>query len=400
MIAEKIPFKELFSLPPKNGLTKPSAIRGIGIKFVNMGELFANDRIGDIVMQLAPVSEKERSFACLEKHDLLFARQSIVLAGAGKCSIIHDLIEETTYDSHIIRVRLNKTKANPYYYFYYFASSQSPMKSIVTQGVQAGIKGSDLQELLVDCPPIDEQNRIADLLSAYDNLIENNKRRIELLEESARLLYKEWFVNLRFPGHEHVKKDAQGVPEGWLRQRLNEFCPDFRDTVDPKEIHRDTPYIGLEHMPRRRVTLSEWGSAEDVTSTKLAYKTNDILFGKIRPYFHKVGFCLNDGVTSSDSIVLKPRKGYFAFSLLTVSSDWFVAIVSKTAKEGSKMPRADWKLMANHNVIVPSASLLKSFSDAIEPICLQLKNLSWQNRKLKQARDLLLPKLISGEIAV
>jgi type I restriction enzyme, S subunit len=136
-------------------------------------------------------------------------------------------------------------------------------------------------------------------------------------------------------------------------------------------------------------------------STKLRYRERDILFGKIRPYFHKVGFALTDGVTSSDAIVLRPIEPlYYSFSLLTVSSDWFVTIVSKTAKEGSKMPRNDWKLMEKHNIALPPHRLLDSLNETVQPMLDQLRILALQNQKMRAARDLLLPRLMSGEIEV
>lgn len=143
-----------------------------------------------------------------------------------------------------------------------------------------------------------------------------------------------------------------------------------------------------------------WSAADNLRA-KLRYLAGDILFGKIRPYFHKVGFALSDGVTSSDAIVLRPSAPiFYSFSLLTVSSDWFVTIVSKTAKEGSKMPRADWNLMEKHPLAIPPHSLLESLNDTVRPILDQLRNLALQNQKLRAARDLLLPRLMSGEIEV
>ena len=139
------------------------------------------------------------------------------LRAAGKCSIVMEVSLLTVFESHLIRVRLDKTLALPMFYYYYFKSPLSPMKSIVSQCAQAGIRGSDLQELQVILPPLEEQRRIVDVLSAYDNLIENNQKQIKLLEEAAQRLYKEWFVDLRFPGHENTKI-VDGVPEGgeWL----------------------------------------------------------------------------------------------------------------------------------------------------------------------------------------
>jgi type I restriction enzyme S subunit len=249
-------------------------------------------------------------------------------------------------------------------------------------------------------PEPKEQRRIADMLAAYDDSIEDNRQRMALLEQAARLLYQEWFVRLRFPGHEHTHI-TKGVPTGWRAFPLRDICPDLREAASPADLETDTPYIGLEHMPRRSITLNEWGRAEEVTSTKLRYRAGDILFGKIRPYFHKVGIALTDGVTSSDAIVLRPSADIFhSFALLTVSCDWFVTVVSKTAKEGSKMPRADWKLMEQQAVVVPSSGILAALNETVAPILEQLRTLSFANQKLRAARDLLLPRLMSGEIAV
>lgn len=114
-------FGNLYAIPSRNGLTKPRSVRGDGIKFVNMGELFENERIGNIEMDRVPVSKTEMRDALLQKDDLLFARQSFVREGAGKCSIITEVEEPTTFDSHLIRVRLNRSIANPSFYRYYLA---------------------------------------------------------------------------------------------------------------------------------------------------------------------------------------------------------------------------------------------------------------------------------------
>jgi len=240
--------------------------------------------------------------------------------------------------------------------------------------------------------------RIVDLISSYDDLIENNRRRIQLLEESARLLYKEWFVRLRFPGHEHVKI-TDGVPSGWNSVPLEDLCFQVKNTVKPQDVEEGTNYIGLEHIPRRSITLSEWDTADKVTSNKFSYKKGDLIFGKIRPYFHKVGFTLTDGIASSDAIVIRPLKDEFYFYLLAlISSDYFVSLASKTVKEGSKMPRADWNFLLKQSFILPSDSLLEVFSDYLDSIVRQLEVLALQNKNLATSRDILLPRLMNGEL--
>ena len=285
--------------------------------------------------------------------------------------------------------------------YIYYRLLSSPLRSyaggaaqpLLTQTILRGVKLQVVKEASV-------QKQIASILTAYDDLIENNRRRIQLLEQAARLLYKEWFVHLRFSGHEHVKiKD--GVPEGWKRKTLGDLCEEVRESVSPEALEPDTTYIGLEHMPRRSITLNEWGKAEQVTSSKHRFREGEILFGKIRPYFHKVGIALVDGIASSDAIVIRPMEDKLReFVLLTVSSDGFVALTSQTMKEGSKMQRADWKQMQQHIVPLPPDGLLSTFNSVIEFIVKQLKSLSFANQNLIAARDLLLPRLMNGEVAV
>ena len=251
-----------------------------------------------------------------------------------------------------------------------------------------------------NCPTLENQHRIASILSTYDDLIENNQRRIQLLEQSAQLLYKEWFVHLRFPGHEHVTI-TNGVPEGWIKKPLSTLCTDIRKSIHPKALSPDVPYIGLEHIPRHSITLDSWGKAADVNSNKFRFSKGDILFGKIRPYFHKVGFALVDGITSSDAIVIRPTEDRLYFYVLSLlASNEFVALASKTVREGSKMPRADWKFLLKSEFKVPSMALLDFFNETMNPICNQLRTLALHNRKLAHSRDLLLSRLMNGEISI
>jgi len=192
------PFKELFEIPLRNGLTKPKAVRGVGTKMVNMGELFANPRIINISMDRVPLSVAERNSSLLVTGDLLFARQSLVLAGAGKCSIFVDDEEDVCFESHIIRCRLNNDLANPHYYFYFFGSSvgRKLLESIVEQGAGAsGIRGSDLAELQVPWIDPQVQRAVVKILQSLDDKIDLNRRINQTLEAMVQTIFKSWFVN-------------------------------------------------------------------------------------------------------------------------------------------------------------------------------------------------------------
>jgi type I restriction enzyme S subunit len=288
-------------------------------------------------------------------------------------------------------------------FFYYYMEQREVVQWLEQHSVgttMMNLSTTIIAELPVKYPLLADQERIAAILSAYDDLIENNRRRMALLEVAARQLYSEWFVRLRFPGHEHTRIN-KGVPEGWERKTLGDLCEEIREVVEPATVSPDTPYIGLEHMPRRSISLCEWGFAEEVTSSKHRFCEDEILFGKIRPYFHKVGIAFVDGIASSDAIIIRPvNTKVRGLALMIMSSDPFVAVTAQTMREGSKMPRADWKQMQQYVAPLPPEGLLASFESTILTIIEQLKALTFANKRLQAARALLLPRLMSGEIAV
>jgi len=291
-------------------------------------------------------------------------------------------------------------------FFGYFTRSefgQNLLLSATTGAAQGVINTHSVAALPVPVPPLDEQRRIASILSAYDDLIENNTRRIAILEEMARRIYEEWFVHFRFPGHERarmVDSELGPVPEGWTIEPLNNLVDDVREAVDPESLDPDSPYVGLEHLPRRSIALSEWGEAGAVQSTKLRFREGDILFGKIRPYFHKVAVAPIAGVASSDAIIIRPKQAScFALALSAVSSDAFIAHATQTSN-GTKMPRANWNVLRNYPVVLPIDHLKSRFDEFVNNSVATIKNFVRQNRNLRITRDLLLPKLISGELDV
>jgi len=258
-------------------------------------------------------------------------------------------------------------------------------------------------EFPISLPPITVQRRISAILSVYDDLIENNTRRIEILEEMARRLYEEWFVHFRFPGHEEVKfKESElgRIPDGWEIVQLGEIVHEVKGTISPSRVDPDTPYVGLEHIPRRSITLKDWSTAGTVESSKLPFRKGDILFGKIRPYFHKVSVAPVDGICSSDTILLRAKQEeHFGLALCCASSDEFVDHATQTSN-GTKMPRANWKVLSQYPLLLPSVELLNTFNSFVSDIVSQCRTLVFKNANLRAQRDLLLPKLVSGEIDV
>jgi type I restriction enzyme S subunit len=382
---EQLAFEDMYEIPSKNGLTRPAIVRGAGYKMINMGELFANEKIGSIPMELVPMNQTELRNMLVEPGDLLFARQSLVLSGAGKCSLVKEVSEPTTFESHIIRVRLKKDLANPEFYFYYFKSPLSPVKSIVTQGVQAGIRGNDLKRLEIHNPPLDVQNKICNILTKYDDLIENNKRRIALLEESARLLYREWFVHFRFPGHEHVKI-IDGLPEGWNKKKY----VDILGKVKKKGKAKKEEYQPVGLFPCIDQSKDFIGGYVDDTELVFSAPLPVLIFGDHTRIIKFIDFPFVQGADGTQ--ILIPKNDDITpvfFYFLTQSIDLANAFYAR-----------HFKFLKATEIILPTNSLIKQFERSVEVNMKQIKTLREMNIKLEKARDILLPRLMNGDLAV
>jgi len=169
---------------------------------------------------------------------------------------------------------------------------------------------------------------------------------------------------------------------------------------NPNRLDPDTPYIALEHMPKRCIALFEWGISNGLESTKFQFRKGEILFGKLRPYFHKVGVAPIDGVCSTDIVVVSPKEAvWFAFVLEVVSSDEFVEYTN-AGSTGTKMPRTSWTDMSRYELIRPPRPIAALFTDLIRPSVERIITSIHESRTLAALHDALLPKLISGEIRV
>ena len=394
-------FSELYAVPSRNGLNRPSRVRGEGCKMVNMGELFANDRIGDIAMERVPMTDNELEQCALAEGDLLFARQSLVLEGAGKCSYVLEVPEPTTFESHLIRVRLDRNKADPLFYYYLFSSPYSGISTIVQQCAQAGIRGSELGNLEVIYPKPEAQRGIAATLGAYDDLIENNRRRMELLEQSARMLYQEWFVSLRFPGYEHTRVTNK-TPFGWEKKTAYEAM-DIMSGGTPKTSDTDYWDGEIPFYTPKDASPGVWAAGCERTITEAGLQNcNSRLFQKGTVFISARGTVgkLNMAqcpMAMSQSCYALLGKNHlsqtFLFSAMQAAIDElrqqaggavFDAIIIDTFK---RIP-----------FLIPEPKIINLFDEEIGTIFKQLENLTIQNQKLRVVRDLLLPRLMTGEI--
>ncbi|WP_232756772.1 restriction endonuclease subunit S [Thauera phenolivorans] len=377
-----------------------------------MGEIFGHDRIGCISMERVQLSHAEIERFSVRPLDLMFARQSMVAEGAGKCSLVTAVDEVTCFESHLIRVRLDQREADPEFFYLYFKSrlGRSKIEAIVTGAAQKGIRGSELQELTVDCPPLESQRRIASILSAYDDLIENNTRRIAILEEMARRIYEEWFVRFRFPGYEPVKmveSELGLIPEGW---RVQTVAQTFQilgggtpSKAEPTYWEGGTiNWYSPTDLTRAGTSFMEQ-SADRITALGLA-KSSAKLFPPMsvmltsRATIGVVAVNTNEACTNQGFITCLPNSDYplwFLYHWLKANVETFIGLgTGATFKEITKGTFKGIRLL------VPPQDLVGAFSSTAEQLMLLSLNLQRKNRNLRATRDLLLPKLISGELDV
>lgn len=253
--------------------------------------------------------------------------------------------------------------------------------------------------LPIPLPPLAEQRRIAAVLAALDEKIALNRDVNRTLEALAGALFGARFVD--FEGmSDLVPSDLGPIPRGWRVAGLDGVADCVRDAVEPAEVEGDVPYVGLEHVPRRSAALLEWGRAADAASLKGVFRRGDLLFGKLRPYFHKVVPVAMDGVASTDILIVRPRADvwrWFAFGHL--SSDALVAHAA-AGSDGTRMPRTRWSDLCRWRFALPPVAVAADFQAQVDPLYQRIFANVAESRAMATLRDTLLPRLLSGEARV
>ena len=351
----------------------------------------------------------------------------LVFTAAGSLGQVGLIPWSAKYPKYIIsnkqmRVRLNRQVVDELFAFYWF-SSPLMVKYIDQRNTGSSvplINLSILRNLPLPLPPLAEQRSIACILGTLDDKIELNRQMNKTLEAITKAIYKSWFVDFDpvrarmddrkaygmnaetaslFPNSFDVSPLGK-IPKGWKIGTIGDIADNPRRGVTPNDINQNTPYIGLEHMPRKSIALEEWGLAQEVSSNKFSFYEGEILFGKLRPYFHKVGVAVLDGVCSTDILVIVPKYSeWFGFVLSHVTSDEFVQYTDGTST-GTKMPRTNWSDMKAYKIILPHKNIIEHFNKIVQGMVEAIRDNILQSHTLISIRDALLPKLLSGEIRI
>ena len=377
---KKVKLGELYEV--HNGLSKGRQFFGSGFPFLTFSNVFNNWFLPNELESLVQSSEKERQICSIERGDVFITRTSETMNELGMSSVALKDYPNATYNGFTKRLRPITDEVLPEYIGYYLRSPKFRGKFMAfsTMTTRASLANDDLLSMEVEIPDKSIQHRIASILSRYDSLIENYQKQIKLLEESAQRLYKEWFIDLRFPGHENTKI-VDGVPEGWEKKKITELL-EIKYGKDHKALKDGIyPVYGTGGVMRyterylhngESVLIPRKGSLNNILLVNGKFWTIDTMFYSIPKM---------DFVSKIAYFNLK-EKDMYSFNI------------------GAAVPSMTINILSTMDILLPSVNIRKDFENVLSKYFSLTLNLQTQIRHLTEARDRLLPKLMSGEIEV
>ena len=388
---------------------KSSDLSDVGIPVVKIGSITGTGTVDLESGQFLPEALVE------ERHERFFLNSGDVvlgMTGEGKIGRIRNN-QRGLLNQRVCKLSAFDSLDQDYLWLAVRTIDYTRVFAQLAQGAaQANISGSQIEALEIPWPEKRHRIRITGVLSAYDDLIENNWRRIALLEEAARLLYREWFVHFRFPGHEHVKI-TDGLPEGWERRSVSSLADVFRGKSyrSTELVESDgQSFVNLKCIQRFggfRVSGLKWFRGEhkedhlvvpgDIVIAVTDMTRDAMIVAQAARVPRTVG---ENAIYSMDLVKAVPRSGF--------EPEWFYGMLrfskfSATVREeatGATVLHLKPKHIEKWEAVVPPTVLRNLFSEQFGAILKQVDNLELQNLNCAQARDLLLPRLMNGEIAI
>lgn len=295
-------------------------------------------------------------------------------------------------NQHIFKV-IPKEELDPTFFFYILRYLKPNFIAIARNKQTTGlghVTKRDLENIEAAFPSLPEQKCIASVLGALDDKIELNRRMNATLEVLAQSLFKSWFVDATI----------NGLPKGWREGTLGHLVELQVDRVETTTAKNNERYIALEDMPSKSIDLSNYQLGSAVNSSIIAFRKGDILFGSMRPYFHKVGIASFDGITRTTTFVLRPKHEHLRhFALFHFFSNEVVEFAT-TASVGTTIPYVRWNSLERYDIALPPEPRLEAFEKAVAPFVQRIAANGEESRTLAALRDALLPKLLSGALRV
>ncbi len=311
-------------------------------------------------------------------------------------------------NQQINSVVVDTTRHNPFFVYYLLSTYAEAVKSIAGGAATPIVNKTSFENIEVVVPPLPTQHKIAAILSAYDDLIENNMRRIKILEEMAQNLYREWFVKFRFPGHQHTRfidSPLGRIPEGWAVANFGELYMTSSGGTPSRKV---SEYYGGAHPWVKTRELNDgfiFETEETVTdlglkkSSAKSFPANTVILAIYGATIGKLGILSISSATNQACVAILPKEeGFgraFSFLFLRENRDKLISL-----GQGAAQQNISQVVLKNFPALRPPESLMHEFSQMVEPLLDNDRNLQQKNIILRRTRDLLLPRLISGDVDV
>lgn len=383
-----------------NGINFGKSAYAPGVKLIGVSDF--KDRMYPDFDTLQEVDSKVvKRGDYLSKGDIVFVRSNGNKELVGRCMMVNKDIP-VTFSGFCIKLHLNDTdKYDPVYFTYLFKDRTFRQ---VMSGTAVGANIQNLSQARLgsfeaNVPSITTQHRISSILSRYDSLIDNYKKQINLLEETALRLYKEWFVDFHFPGYENAIFE-EGIPTQWKKKKLYELAIESGKRLKKEERNEYNIYLPIDSLPKKQLTYLVGEPVDNAESSLLSFDVGDIIFGAMRPYFHKVCIAQEKGITRSTCFVLNSilpeYHGYLSMFMFDVNTIKHATNISV----GTTMPYVRWNDLKQMELLIPDKKTAAAFNSFFKTIMCKARNYAQQIQLLTEARDRLLPKLMNGEIKV
>jgi type I restriction enzyme S subunit len=334
----------------------------------------------------------------IARYTILDTDIYVSIAGTiGRVGLIPEDLSGANLTENAAKITGICEAVDPRYLMYFLRgpAGQGAMRNQTGGTSQPKLALYRIEEIRFPCPSLNEQKAVSRILSEYDGLIENNRRRIVLLEEAARMLYREWFLRFRFPGHEHVKI-TDGIPDGWEWRSLIALAEVVMGQSPKSQFYNETGdglpfHQGVTDYGFRFVSHRIFSSA----TTKVA-EAGDILIS-VRAPVGRINITQDKIVLGRGLAAVRSRSGHQSFLFYALRNHFHAEDIIGT---GAIYAATNKKELENQDLLEPPPVLLREFEDQASTIDRQITCLTAQNEKLARARDLLLPRLMNGEIAV
>ena len=363
--------------------------------------------------------KKLKSSGCEPKdNDVLIAKDGSVMKHVFK----YKHYEDCALLSSIAILRPNMEIIDPDYLVYSILNPKVKGNIISNYVSGSGVPRivlKDFKKIEIKVPEIRIQKKVSQFLNQINSKIELNQKMNETLEEIAKTLFKSWFIDF-----DPVRAKAEGrstglskeisdlfpdsfqdselgeIPKGWSKRVITDIADKISDKYKKDEDWSNEKLIDLSRMPSNSISLNSYGRGEELSTSVCKFKKYDFLFGSIRPYFYKAGICPYDGVSNTSVFILRAKKIYDKEFMYCYSSSDFTFEKSIQYSDGTKMPIIKWKDFKEFPFALPNEELRKQFSSIINPIVDKIILNIDEQEVLSKLRDLLLPKLISGELQI